>query len=46
MAEFQNAFEVIDFAVYCSPHDDSNFRIFEQIVKAGLAGGVKNNFVG
>ena len=33
MGEFQNAFEIIEFAVYCSPRDDSNFRIFEQILK-------------
>ena len=33
MEEFQNAFEIIEFAVYCSPRDDSNFRIFEQILK-------------
>ena len=29
MEEFQNAFEIIEFAVYCSPRDDTNFRIFE-----------------
>ena len=33
IGEFQNAFEIIEFAVYCSPRDDSNFRIFEQILK-------------
>ena len=33
VSEFQNAFETIEFAVYCSPRDDSNFRIFEQILK-------------
>lgn len=32
MAEFQNAFENIEFAVYCSPRDDSNYRVFEKIL--------------
>ena len=32
IGEFKNAFEIIEFAVYCSPRDDSNFRIFEQIL--------------
>ena len=32
--EFQNAFEIIEFAVYCSPYDDKNFRVFENILKA------------
>ena len=31
--EFKNAFETIEFAVYCSPRDDSNFRIFSDILK-------------
>lgn len=29
--EFGNAFETIEFAVYCSPRDESNFRIFEEV---------------
>ena len=33
IGEFQRAFEVIEFAVYCSPRDDSNFRVFEKVVK-------------
>ena len=33
MAEFQNAFEVIEFAVYCSPRDDSNYRVFDNTLK-------------
>ena len=31
--EFKNAFETIEFAVYCSPRDESNFRIFSDILK-------------
>ena len=31
--EFQNAFETIEFAVYCSPYDDSNFRVFTDTFK-------------
>ena len=31
--EFQNAFETIEFAVYCSPYDDSNFRVFTEKFK-------------
>ena len=37
IGEFQNAFEIIEFAVYCSPRDDSNFRIFEQILKMQIS---------
>ena len=31
--EFQNAFETIEYAVYCSPYDDSNFREFTEKFK-------------
>ena len=31
--EFKNAFKVIEFAIYCSPRDDSNFRIFSNRIK-------------
>ena len=31
--EFKNAFKVIEFAIYCSPRDDSNFRIFSDRIK-------------
>ncbi|MBQ0052208.1 MAG: TIGR02452 family protein [Treponema sp.] len=31
MEEFGKAFETIEFAVYCSPRDESNFRIFEEV---------------
>lgn len=33
VSEFQNAFETIEFAVYCSPYDDSNFRVFTDTFK-------------
>lgn len=29
--EFQTCFETIEFAVYCSPRDDSNYRVFKKI---------------
>lgn len=32
MKEFKNVFETIEFAVYCSPRDDTNFRIFAEIL--------------
>ena len=28
--EYSHAFKVIEFAVYCSLRDDSNFRIFDK----------------
>ena len=28
-----DAFKNIEFAVYCSPRDDRNFKIFEQVLK-------------
>lgn len=30
--KYMNAFKVIEFAVYCSPLDDSNFRIFNKML--------------
>lgn len=30
--EFKYAFETIEFAVYCPPQDDSNYRIFKKIL--------------
>ena len=30
--EFKYTFETIEFAIYCSPRDDSNFRIFNVIM--------------
>ena len=33
ISEFLYSFEIIEFAVYCSPYDDSNFRVFDTIFK-------------
>lgn len=30
--EYRNAFETIEFAVYCPPRDDSNYRTFKEIL--------------
>lgn len=30
--EYRNAFETIEFAVYCSPRDDSNYRTFKEVL--------------
>lgn len=30
--EYRMKFETIEFAVYCSPRDDSNFRIFQNVL--------------
>ncbi len=32
--EFRNSFEAMEFAVYCSPRDDSNFRVFNDMIMA------------
>lgn len=31
--DYLHAFKNIEFAVYCPPHDDSNFKIFERVLK-------------
>lgn len=31
--DYLHAFKNIEYAVYCSPRDDSNFRIFERVLK-------------
>ena len=31
--DYLHAFKNIEFAVYCPPHDDSNFMIFERVLK-------------
>lgn len=31
--EYLNAFKVIEFAVYCSPKDNRNFKTFERVLK-------------
>ncbi len=33
IAEYKNAFKVIEFAVYCGPRDDKNYRVFEATMK-------------
>ena len=30
MEKYKYAFETIEFAVYCSPRDDSNYRVFKK----------------
>ncbi|MBQ0052377.1 MAG: TIGR02452 family protein [Treponema sp.] len=30
--EFKNTFETIEFAVYCSPRDESNFKVFDKVL--------------
>lgn len=30
--EFRNYFETIEFAVYCPPNDDTNYRIFDRVL--------------
>lgn len=32
--DYLHAFKNIEFAVYCSPRDDRNFKIFERVLKA------------
>lgn len=31
--EYLHAFKTIEFAVYCSPRDDSNYRVFERVIR-------------
>ncbi len=31
--EYLNAFKNIEFAVYCSPRDDRNFKVFDRVLK-------------
>lgn len=33
MKEYRNCFKIVEFAVYCSPKDDSNFRVFDRLLK-------------
>lgn len=30
--EYRHAFETIEFAVYCSPRDDSNYQVFQRVL--------------
>ncbi len=32
LCEYNHAFNVIEFAVYCSPRDESNFQVFKKIL--------------
>ncbi|MEG0778618.1 MAG: TIGR02452 family protein [Oscillospiraceae bacterium] len=34
--EYRDCFDVIEFAVYCNPRDDSNYRVFERVFKPEL----------
>ena len=33
IAEYRYAFKTIEFAVYCSPWDERNYRVFERVMK-------------
>ena len=33
LAEFSHHFRTIEFAVYCRPYDDSNYRAFKEIIR-------------
>lgn len=33
MKEYRNCFKVVEFAVYCSPKDDINFKVFDRLLK-------------
>ena len=33
IGKFMHAFKTIEFAVYCSPRDDTNYRVFERVLK-------------
>ena len=34
--EYRNAFRTIEFAVYCSPMDDTNYKVFERVLRGIL----------
>ena len=34
ISNYLNAFKTIEFAVYCSPRDEQNYRIFERVMKS------------
>ena len=38
LADYLHAFETIEFAVYCSPRDEQNYRVFEQIIASKQKG--------
>ena len=31
--DYLKAFKVIEFAVYCSPRDDTNYKTFQRVIK-------------
>lgn len=33
ISRYMHSFKTIEFAVYCSPRDDSNFKVFERMMK-------------
>ena len=33
LADYLYAFKVIEYAIYCSPRDDKNFKIFKQVLQ-------------
>lgn len=33
IGKYMHAFKTIEFAVYCSPRDDTNYRVFERVLK-------------
>ncbi len=41
LEEYDGVFETIEFAVYCSPKDTTNFDVFQRKIKAYLAGRKK-----
>lgn len=34
LADYLHAFQAIEYAVYCSPRDDRNFKIFDRVLEA------------
>ncbi|MFR3283891.1 MAG: hypothetical protein ACLTR6_05700 [Clostridium fessum] len=34
MADYLHAFKTIEFAVYCPPRDDTNFKVFKRVMGA------------
>ena len=36
IVDYRHAFKVIEFAVYCSPRDERNYKIFERMLQANI----------
>jgi len=34
IADYMRAFKTIEFAVYCPPRDDTNFKVFKRVIGA------------